>query len=86
MDVKAELKKFIQTNFFLGSSEPLGDDDSFLDRNLIDSTGVLELVGYLESTHNIQVEDEEIIPENLDSIDRIVGFLERKSAAVDGAV
>ena len=86
MDVRVELKKFIQTNFFLGGGEPLGDDDSFLERNLIDSTGVLELVGYLESTHNIQVEDEEIIPENLDSIDRIVGFLERKSAAVDGAV
>ena len=86
MDVKAELKKFIQTNFLLGGSESFRDADSFLDHNLIDSTGVLELVGHLESAYGIHVEDEEIIPDNLDSVDQIVGFLERKGAAVNGVV
>ncbi len=85
MDIKTDILKFIQTNFLLGSQDPIGDDDSFLEHNIIDSTGVLELVGHLESTYGIQVEDEEIIPENLDSILCIVDYLKRKGVVVEEA-
>lgn len=85
MGMKADLLKFIQTNFLLGGQDPIGDDDSFLERNIIDSTGVLELVSHLESTYGIQVEDEEIIPENLDSIHYIVDYLKRKGVVAEEA-
>jgi acyl carrier protein len=85
MDVRADLRKFIQTNFILSSVDAIEDDGSFLERNLIDSTGVLELVGHLESTYSIDVEDEEIVPENLDSINLIIGYLNRKGVAIDEA-
>jgi acyl carrier protein len=56
----------------------LANDDSFLDRGIVDSMGVLELVGFLEESYGIKVQDQELIPANLDSIDNVVKFLERK--------
>lgn len=56
----------------------IDDDDSFLERGVIDSTGVLELLEYLESTFQIVVEDQEILPENMDSLNRIADFVHRK--------
>jgi acyl carrier protein len=56
----------------------LKDGDSLLDKGIIDSTGVLELVGFLEETYEIQVEDEELVPENLDSIENLVKYIENK--------
>ena len=64
----------------LENPEDLVDDESMLEKGIIDSTGVLELVAFIESTFEIKVEDEELIPENLDSIKNIVSFLERKLA------
>ena len=77
-DNKIKIREFIVENFLFGSANGLNDDTSFLDDGIIDSTGVLELVAFIESEFSIQVEDEELIPENLDSIDNIVGYLERK--------
>jgi len=85
MDVKADLRTFIQTNFLLGARTSIGDGDSFLEHNIIDSTGVLELVSHLESTYGITVDDEEIIPENLDSILCLVEFLKKKGTEVGEA-
>lgn len=62
----------------LENPEDLVDDESMLEKGIIDSTGVLELVAFIESNYEIKVEDEELIPENLDSIKNIVSFLERK--------
>jgi acyl carrier protein len=59
-------------------SDSLKDDSSFLEDGVIDSTGVLELVGFLEENYEIKVEDEELIPENLDSIKNICAYLELK--------
>jgi len=59
-------------------SDSLKDDSSFLEEGVIDSTGVLELVGFLEENYEIKVEDEELIPENLDSIKNICVYLETK--------
>lgn len=77
-DRKEKVREFIVENFLFGSANGLKDDTSFLDEGIIDSTGVLELVTFLEETYAIQVEDEELIPENLDSIDNIAKFLEQK--------
>ena len=54
------------------------DTDSFLEQCIIDSTGVIELVSFLEETYNMQIEDEELIPENLDSIANVAAYIERK--------
>jgi acyl carrier protein len=60
----------------------LADSDSLLDKGIIDSTGVLELVGFLEEHFGIAVDDEDLVPENLDSVDTLVGYIDRKSSRV----
>ena len=60
----------------------LADDSSFLENGVIDSTGVLELINYLEGRFNIKVEDDELVPQNLDSINGLIRFIERKSGKV----
>ena len=76
---KAQIRDFIIENFLFGNANGLQDDTSFLEEGIIDSTGVLELVTFLEETYEIQVEDEELIPENLDSIDNVTAYLARKT-------
>jgi len=70
---------FIKENFILGRSEiDLMPDQSLLDSGIIDSTGILELVMFIEEKFSINIDDEELIPENLDSINNIVNFLKTK--------
>ncbi len=78
MSLKEQIRKFILENFILENPDDLVDDESMLEKGIIDSTGVLELVAFLESTYDIKVEDEELIPENLDSVKNIVAYLEKK--------
>lgn len=68
-------------NYLFGRDGRLGNDDSFLNNGIIDSTGILELVMHLETTYGIEVYDEELIPENLDSINRLAAYIERKLQA-----
>lgn len=75
---KIKVKAYIVDNFLFGAADGLSDETSFLDEGIIDSTGVLELVEFLEKTFSITVEDEELVPENLDSIDSIAVFVQRK--------
>jgi acyl carrier protein len=77
-NIEQELRQFVTDNFPFGPVDDLSNDDSFLDRGIVDSTGVLELVAFLEETYGIAVEDEELVPANLDSINRLLRFLERK--------
>jgi acyl carrier protein len=72
------VRRFIVDNFLFGRGEGLTDEESFLDSGIIDSTGILELVAFLEETYGLQVGDEELIPDNLDSINKISGFLQKK--------
>ncbi len=66
-------------NFLFGQADnPLANDESFLDSGIIDSTGVLELVGFLETRYQIDIEDRELVPANLDSVDNVVRFVEGK--------
>lgn len=77
--IKRELNAFIRDKFLSGDKDfVLNDHDSFLEKGLIDSTGVLELVDYIEETFAIKIDDEELIPDNLDSLDKITNFITRK--------
>src|SRR4029079_10787837 len=79
--MRAKLRKFIETNFYVPEGDPLPDDGSLLDRGVIDSTGVLELIGFLQDEFGIEVKDDEMLPENLDSISRLEAYVTRKKAA-----
>ena len=76
--VKEVLFKFINENFAKESGTVLDSDDLLLEKGIIDSTGLLELVAFIEMTFKIRVEDEEIIPDNFDSINELVYFVESK--------
>jgi acyl carrier protein len=78
-NIQNEVRKFIIDNFLFGQQDKqIGDGDSFLESGIIDSTGVLELIAFLESRYGISIADEELIPANLDSVDRVSGFVNRK--------
>jgi acyl carrier protein len=79
-NMKDKIRTFIVENFLFGQDEGLNDDTSFLDGGIIDSTGILELVNFLEEQFSIKVDDEELVPENLDSINNVVAYLEKKTA------
>ena len=80
--MKETLRQFIRDNFLFGlQGMSFSDDDSLLEKRIIDSTGVLELIAFLEATFGVKVQDDELRPENLDSINRLVRFLEKKSRA-----
>lgn len=77
--IEGKIKEFILTAFlFTSDPECLADDTSFLENGIIDSTGVLEIVGFLEEAFGIKVEDNDITPENLDSVLRIVAYVNKK--------
>ena len=76
--IEEQVRNFITENFLFGEEKKVADTDSFLENGIIDSTGVLEVVSFVEDTFNIKVKDEEMIPENLDSISNLVNFIKRK--------
>ena len=75
LDQRMKIREFISDNFLFGNDEGLSDDTSFLEEGILDSTGILELVEFLEETFSIKVKDEELIPENLDSIANILRYI-----------
>lgn len=75
------IRTFVVDNYLFGEEGKLNDDDSFMETGIIDSTGILELVRFLESTYGIKVKDEELIPGNLDSVSKIVSFILVKQSA-----
>jgi len=82
MDLNAKIRDYIVENFLFGDAEPLEDDAmSLLDNGIIDSTGVMELVAFLEGDFGLSISDEELVPENLDSVSNLVNFVNRKQAA-----
>jgi len=81
MTTAEKVRKFITENFYVADKDALTDDASLLDRGIIDSTGVLEVVAFLESEFGITVDDSELLPENLDAIGRIAAFVEKKNAS-----
>ena len=85
MSVENQIRRFIAQNFFIqGGEAAVKDDLSFLESRIMDSTGVLEFVAFLESTFGVKVEDEELTPENLDSVRLAAEYVGRKQSAVSG--
>ncbi len=78
VQIRSTIRAFILDRFYVPQPERLADADSLLETGVVDSTGVLEIIGFLEEHYGIQVENAEILPENLDSVDRLTGFVSRK--------
>ncbi|HYO55978.1 acyl carrier protein [Archangium sp.] len=83
MSLRERIRNFIVDTFFV---DGFGDDDSFLRKGLIDSTGMMELVAFIETEFGIKLEDKELVPENLDSLSRVVAFVGRKQPSPQKAV
>jgi acyl carrier protein len=77
-DLERTVREFVIKNFIFEDDGSLTPETSFLDNGIIDSTGVLELITFVEETYGIKVEDNEIVPENLDSIRSVASFVERR--------
>ena len=73
-----KIRAFVVENYLFGEEGTMGNDDSFMETGIIDSTGILELVRFLEATFGVKITDEELIPDNLDSINKIVAYVEAK--------
>ena len=79
-EIRSKLKTYFKNNFFVNlESDDFSDDSSFLEKGIIDSTGVLELINFIQDDFGITVADEELLPSNLDSINSITAFVQRKS-------
>jgi acyl carrier protein len=76
--IEQELHSFIGENYLLAREDSLNSNDSFLEKGIFDSTGILELVSFVEHKYNIELEPDELVPENLDSIASLARFLQRK--------
>jgi acyl carrier protein len=85
-EIAQRLRGFIVENYLFGQDDGLKDTDSFLEKGIIDSTGVLELVAHLQESFGINVEDEELTPDNLDSISNVTSYLARKLNLSDAPV
>ncbi|MCK8780274.1 acyl carrier protein [Rhizobium sp. NTR19] len=79
--IEDTVREFIAENFLFRADAEVSDEQSLLDTGVMDSTGVLELIAFLEQTYGITVADEEIVPENLDSISNMTSYLSTKLAA-----
>jgi acyl carrier protein len=80
------VRRFVSENFLFGQSTDLRDDDSFLENGIIDSTGVLELVSFIEQRFEIKLRDADLVPEHLDSIQRVANFVENRLKMTGNAV
>ncbi len=77
--IRKRLREFVAKNFYLPDPKSFDDKTSFLDRGIIDSTGVLELVSFVEGEYSITVADDDMVPSNFDSIDALTAFVMRTS-------
>jgi acyl carrier protein len=83
MSVEIQIRGYILENYlFTDDDSALGDDDSFLENGILDSTGMLEVIHFLEDEFGVIVDDHEMIPENLDSVNRITAYIVRKREGI----
>jgi acyl carrier protein len=88
-DLRGEVRRYLEENFVLDArAAALGDDDSFIEHQVLDSTGFMELVAWLEERYALKVADDEMVPENLDTLANVAAYVERKrgpAAEIQGA-
>lgn len=85
MDVLETVKTYVVENFLFGDDRRIGPDTDFLENGILDSTGVLELVGFLEEKFGIRVEDDELVPDNMNSLEKITRYILRKTGKTQPA-
>ncbi len=78
-EIRTKIRRFILDHFPAARSQPLLDEDALLGSHIVDSMGVLELVTFIEAEFGITVEDDDLLPDNFQSISRVAGFVETKS-------
>lgn len=81
MDTKARVRAFILGNFYVPDPAHLRDDMSLVDTGLVDSTGMLEIIEFIETDLGVLVGEREVVPDNFDNVERIAAYVERKAAA-----
>ena len=80
MSVEKTIREYVLENYlFTDDESELDNSDSFLDKGILDSTGILEIINLLEDTFEIKVEDNEMIPDNLDSVNNIIAYVDKKN-------
>ena len=77
-DIGGRVRSYIETTFLFGDNSRLGPDTSFLDSSILDSTGMLELISFIEQEFGISIDPTELVPDNLDSISKVTRFIEKK--------
>lgn len=82
-NITNQIRQFIVNNFLFGDDDHLDNGTSFMENGIIDSTGILELVSYLEENYQIKIQDDELLPENLDSLNNVTNYLNRKLSCVE---
>ena len=82
-EIREIVRKYILDTFIKDNELTIDDDFSFIEEGVIDSVGVMEMVAFLETTFNFRVEDEELVPDNLDSVNKIVTYVDSKFNTVD---
>jgi acyl carrier protein len=85
MNLEARVRHFVQQNFNVAGTADLSEDTSLIVEGIVDSTGMLEVIAFLESEFGIRISDEETIPANLETLGRIAAFVERKHLAATGS-
>lgn len=80
-DVKAAIRTFVMDNFVIGDPITIADETSFMENHVLDSTGFMELVAFVEATFSVTVDSRELLPENFDSLANIEAYVARKRAA-----
>jgi acyl carrier protein len=84
MEIEEQVRGYILENFlYTDDPSELSDDQSLFDSGVVDSTGVLELVSFIEDSYGVQVDDTELIPDNFDSVEKISAYIKRKVAEAD---
>jgi len=82
MSTESKIRSYIMENYlFTDDESQLSSSDSFLQKGIIDSTGILEVIFFIQDEFAVEVADSEMIPENLDSVNNIVSFIEKKKSA-----
>lgn len=80
MTIKERIRTYVRNNFLFGNDAGISDEGSLLDAGIVDSTGAMELVSFLESEFGLRVDDQDLVPENLDSIAAMTAFVMRRQA------
>ena len=75
------IREFIVETFLFGDGEGLSDDTSFMETGIIDSMGILKVADFIDRTYGIRLQPDQFIPDNLDSVEKIAGFVSRNRAS-----